>query len=419
MIFDIHCHSSLKQFLFKTKIDKSHFLTAKDVFPTGMHSDLPSLKKGKVRVVTCAHYLPEYEFRQVKILGISIWKFLRKFRKIKKKLENRGTSMKPFEQTLKIMDDFENSIKKINNKKEYNVSIVKNHKELKNRLAKGDIVFLHSLEGAHSLGYNLSETKLLKNIDKLIDDYGLCQFTIAHFFDNIIVPSQGGIPPSLRKFLNLNTLRNPNTGLTKKGKIAVKHLFDRGVVIDLVHCTPAARNDIININANRKMIRPLVFSHTGLRSVASLGDIRKYPSDIECLPTDCEVKEIIRTRGTIGLIFMNYWINGTEENNPIKDDYGIADLILTIQKIRTLEEEVYEELKKNEKYKKYIKKFDCDHISIGTDFDGFTQVPDDLVTSADIPKLFKELKRKSFTKKQIEKISWKNYLRVLELGWGK
>ena len=181
-------------------------------------------------------------------------------------------------------------------------------------------------------------------------------------------------------------------------------MLERGVIIDLVHCTPKARKEILDINSKRKNQNPIVISHTGLRSLAQKGDIKNYPHDLEYLPSDEEVKEIIKTGGVIGVIFMNYWVNGTEEHDLLKHEIGIPDIIKTMQKIRDLEKEV-------------DSKYDCDHISIGTDFDGFSEVPDDLVSAEKIKDLIAALQNSDFNSEQIEKISWKNYMRVLEIGW--
>ena len=403
MIFDIHCHSSLKQFVFGDNITHHHPILFPDLLPFGMHADLHSLEKGGVKIIMCTHYLPEYEFRNATVLGIPARWLIDTFEALKKIAENRSTPDEPFNQTLRIIQNFENEIEEAREKKGFNVSIAKNMIELKQQLSRNSTVFLHSIEGAHSLGYKLSYDQIKNHLDKLIE-LGLCQFTIAHFFDNSIVPSQGGIPPSLRNDLKLNNAPDPNKGLTEIGEKVVEYLLDKGIIIDLVHCTPKARKDILDINNERTNPKPIVLSHTGLRSLASKGDIQKYPHDLEYLPSDEEVKEIIKTEGVIGVIFMNYWVNGTEEHNLLKHEIGIPDIIKTMQKIRDLEKEV-------------DSKYDCDHISIGTDFDGFTEVPDDLVSAENMKDLITSLKNSDFNSEQIEKISWRNYMRVLERGW--
>lgn len=402
MIFDIHCHASLKQFLFGDAIADRHPFVIPDFSPFGMHADLHTMKKGGLRTVVCAHYLPEYGFREAEILGIPVRWLLDTIYALRSKSEDRSSKTKPFEQTMDIINDFENEIAEANTLG-FSIAIAKTFGELRQGLDDGKLMFLHSIEGAHSLGWDLSEQELKRHIDILVQR-GLCQFTLAHFFDNQIVPSQGGIPPSLRTTLQLETLRQPSAGLTPVGKKIVQYLLDRGIIIDMVHCTPKARQEILQINNERNIPRPIVLSHTGLRSIAAEGDLQQYQNDCEFLPSDEEVKQIIRTRGVLGILFMNYWINGVEEDHLINRDIGIPDIIRTMKKIQSLEKEV-------------DAGYDCDHCCIGTDFDGFTQVPDDLNTAAEIPDLFSAMRNDGFTGEQIEKIAWKNYLRVLETGW--
>ena len=57
-IIDLHCHPSLKIYLFNKDVGKKHFPFA-DIVPTGMHVDLPGLDVSGVQVICCTHYVPE------------------------------------------------------------------------------------------------------------------------------------------------------------------------------------------------------------------------------------------------------------------------------------------------------------------------------------------------------------------------
>ncbi len=92
---------------------------------------------------------------------------------------------------------------------------------------------------------------------------------------------------------------------------------------------------------------------------------------------------------------MDYWLNGIEQNKT-----AIPLVVETIQAIRAITG-------------------DYNHISIGTDLDGFTEVPKDLAGEEYIPGLIEEMRNQKISEEDIGKISMKNYLRVLEKGWGK
>ncbi len=60
-----------------------------------------------------------------------------------------------------------------------------------------------------------------------------------------------------------------------------------------------------------------------------------------------------------------------------------------------------------------------DHVAIGTDFDGFTDPPDDLKDTSELPKLTQQLLAEGYSKEEIEKILGASALRVMRQGWGK
>jgi membrane dipeptidase len=60
-----------------------------------------------------------------------------------------------------------------------------------------------------------------------------------------------------------------------------------------------------------------------------------------------------------------------------------------------------------------------DHVAIGTDFDGFTDPPDDLKDASQLEKLTQRLIAEGYRPEEIEKIWGANALRVLREGWGR
>jgi membrane dipeptidase len=58
-------------------------------------------------------------------------------------------------------------------------------------------------------------------------------------------------------------------------------------------------------------------------------------------------------------------------------------------------------------------------VAIGTDFDGFTDPPDDLPDAAMLPRLTQRLIAEGYSQQEIAKIWGGNTLRVLREGWGK
>ena len=60
-----------------------------------------------------------------------------------------------------------------------------------------------------------------------------------------------------------------------------------------------------------------------------------------------------------------------------------------------------------------------DSVGLGTDFDGFTEPPSDLVNAAQLPRLTQRLLAEGFNADQVSKILGGNALRVIRQGWGK
>jgi microsomal dipeptidase-like Zn-dependent dipeptidase len=396
-IIDIHCHPSTKIF-FGHKIQDKHNPLS-DTLPTGMHVDLPRMKEGEVGCAISVHYIVEEGLLDANhnkalffLLGVLQVFNPDVLRNLSAKEGRAATNtLASIQATVSAIADAPS---------EFNAVIATNFTEFKVAWESNKTVFIHSIEGGHSL----STDQPLAMIEQYTRA-GVCQITIAHFFPNIVVSSQGGLPPHSKTLLHyvekpqsFNGL-NPENGI---GELLVNKILDEGIIIDLVHCPPAARDRIFEINKERfatgKKLRPLVFSHTGIQACVDKNIIGE--SDFAILPTDEEIQKIIECKGVIGVIFMNYWLCGVEEDDILKRENGLDLVIKTMIKLKELGND------------------SCDHIAIGSDLDGFTQVPDDLVTSSDMQKVPKALKIVGFTDSEISKICHENYIRVLQLGWG-
>ena len=203
--------------------------------------------------------------------------------------------------------------------------------------------------------------------------------TLAHFYQNEITKTVGGIPDD-KKFLGcFKGSVEQQGGLTDFGKNVVSEIFTKGMVIDLTHCTPKARMEVYDLNKDLR--RPLVFSHTGVHAL----------NNHNMNPTDAEIKTIAGFGGVIGVIFMNYWLDTGHHDN------GLDLIIATIKHI--------------------VDKGGIDAVAIGSDFDGFTDPPDDLKDISEMPRLPPALAKAGFTANDIDKIMGQNALRTLREGW--
>ena len=93
---------------------------------------------------------------------------------------------------------------------------------------------------------------------------------------------------------------------------------------------------------------------------------------------DEEIKTIAEFGGVIGVIFMNYWLDPGHQEN------GLDLIVNTIKHI--------------------VDKGGIDSVAIGSDFDGFTDPPDDIKDVSEMPRLESTLSAVGFSVTDIAKI---------------
>jgi membrane dipeptidase len=364
VVIDCHVHPALKTYLFNKKLYRK-YRTGGAWNPFTLRVDLPKIQLGGVNALFSSIYLPEIKMIE------DCW-FLRlltslpcsKFRDLVKK--------DPFQTTLKMLDHFENAVS-MAAAKGIKVEIATSVSSLRRILSENRIALIHSIEGAHSLSGSVEHIKILF-------ERGVSLLTLAHFYENEATFTVGGIPEDKKFLCCFRNEKEQNKGLTKIGREMVQEMIDLGMLVDLTHCTKAARREIFSINNNN---RPLLFSHTGVYAL--------NPKQMN--PSDEEIKMTADSGGVIGVIFMNYWLQSPDRKE------GLNLIIDTI------------------KHLKNIGGIDC--IAIGSDFDGFTDPPDDIKDISEMPKLTHRLLNCGFSENEVEKIIGKNLMRVIEEGWGK
>src|SRR5579859_3336038 len=323
-IIDLHCHPALKIYLCNTDITKEHHPAPDSVLPTGMHVDLPGMQESGVKVIFSNHHIPEAGL-------LNLDKSQTLVRLIKRLNPRILHKLEPDQNGDKAMKLVMDSIKALNDQiaaapgKGFDVVIAKNLREFEAALKKDQTIVVHCMEGAHPLGRNLpAPADYVKNLLQLKAE-GLCILTLAHFFHNGLCDSGGGIPPSTAEKIGYSREFVKHRGLTPAGEAVVQACLDEGIIIDLTHSTLETRHRVYAILEQRerenKVKRPVIFSHTGIREVADR--YMKDPNDRLILPDIDEIYKIAAHGGVFGMILMNYWTNGIEEDNPLTYEAGI------------------------------------------------------------------------------------------------
>jgi microsomal dipeptidase-like Zn-dependent dipeptidase len=364
-VIDMHDHPSLKTYLFNKDLGSRH-RPGGAFNPFSMRVDLPKIVEGGVTSIFSTIYLPE------KGLMDDCWLLWLLFHLLPKKFRNlvKGN---PFEQTMLMLDHMERAVARARVGGNVIAEVARSKADLCRIINAGKVAILHAIEGAHSLSGNIA------NVDRFFDR-GVCLMTLAHFYENDVVGPVNGIPDSMKPLWCFRQEKDLARGLTAFGSTVVERMIDLGMIIDLTHSTPVARDRVFQIN-NKK--RPLVFSHTGVQTMCN------EPMN----PTDDEIRKIADCGGVVGIIFMNYWLCCKEKANGLE---LIAETARNIKRVGGIET-----------------------VAIGTDFDGFTDPPDDVKDMADIPKVADYLSSSGFLDSEIEKILGGNVVRVLDEGWNR
>ena len=191
-----------------------------------------------------------------------------------------------------------------------------------------------------------------------------------------------GIPEGQRKFpvCPLDTGVDPERGLTPRGRAVIERMVTLRMIPDVTHCTPVARQDVYQLVANRV---PVIASHIGVQSMNS----ENYNLD------EADVRAIARSGGVIGVIFMPYWLDRSHPGP------GLDAIWRTMDQLREWSGNSWE------------------HVAIGTDFDGFTDPPDDCDSEAKLPLIREMLEARVSSRSEVEAVAGGNARRVLRHGW--
>lgn len=364
---DLHVHTPMKTEFLRRDFYARH-RAFRGTWPYGMRADGPSLRKGGVGGILSTIYIAEPEiWSDCKILRylVAPTPGLRRL---------RNSAQRPADEaTLLQIYGLEESLE--NHGDEAYAAIARSAHEFETLLGDDTLAVVHAVEGGHSLNGKLENVKRFH-------DLGVAMMTLAHFYPAGIAGNVRSIPdkPGLNLFNCFEEQRgyeHSTDGLFDFGRLVVERMMDLGMLIDLAHCTRQARADVLDITQNRT---PVVMSHVGAFSVAAR----------QKNPTDSEIRRIADGGGVIGVIFLGYFL--AEEPNK----RGIEDVVRTIDAL--------------------INAGGAECVALGSDFDAFTNPPNDLREPADLPHLVARL-RQQYDDGTVAKIVGGNARRVLREGW--
>jgi membrane dipeptidase len=367
---DIHAHPAMNAFLWDRDLRK-HVMGGDAFNPLASLSDFEMLSRGGVKVLWSSLHIPEQGF-----LDSPPIRLLAHVTKGGRMLLRKNA----WECLLAQMAQMEQQIERAGETFRH----ARSNAELDAAIAGGRTAIVHTVEGGHVLSAGLADDDLegrLARVD-ILADRGVASITLAHLFPNDLAGHVDAIPKNEHKILfwKLDPMVDLEKGLTETGAAVLERMVQRRILPDVAHCTEPARAQIYERVGNRI---PIVASHVG---VATLND---EPYNLR----RDDVAAIAASRGVVGVIFMPYWL---EASHPKK---GLDAIWRTMVQLNEWSGGTWE------------------HVAVGTDFDGFTDPPDDCSDESQLPKLRTHLEEMGLPADAIDAVLGGNARRVLADGW--
>jgi membrane dipeptidase len=167
-------------------------------------------------------------------------------------------------------------------------------------------------------------------------------------------------------------------GLTDAGKALVKACNDMGILIDLAHLNERGFMDVAALSN-----APLVVTHADVYAIC--------PSTRNL--TDAQIDAVGASGGVIGI---NFETLNTHPRSSIDSNVPLTQITQHIRYI--------------------VDRIGVDHVAFGSDFDGAV-MPDGLHDVTGLPNLIQQLHDEGYDADSIDKMTYKNWLRVLRTTW--
>ncbi len=396
IVVDLHSHPAIKASIFHRDLGsrKEKFLASlfkRAFWPLSNRASFPMVVDGGVDVLLSTAYVPEGGWYK----DMKLAKWLLMFApRVRKKIYESSY----FDAVVGAIEDIEAQAKlwnlNANNKKK--IRICKNPKSIKEANKSGAVALVHSVEGAHSIQSTRAKdypndmkrgvaarASMLEKLEKL-NNMGVAYLTLAHFYPNECVSPVFPWPEYAfdhGDWENLLSKWDETKGLTSRGEAVIEKMLELGMLIDISHCTLSARKRIYEIVSHHKKDQCLLATHVGAF------EVNRLTYNLH----DWELKWFADHGCVAGIIFMNYWL--TSHTSTL----GLRYIEQTLAHMTNVGGE--------------------DFVGIGTDFDGFTDPPDEIVDTSQLPRLTEYLVATGYREEAIRKFLGANALEILIKGW--
>ncbi|HKR08960.1 MAG TPA: dipeptidase [Gemmatimonadaceae bacterium] len=260
--------------------------------------------------------------------------------------------------------------------------------DIKRDFRNGKIGSLLGLEGGHAIENSLGALRAYY-------DLGVRYMTLTH---NVTLDWADAALDSAK-----------HGGLTPFGDSVVREMNRLGMLVDLSHVSPGTMSDALTVTQ-----APVIFSHSGARALVDVP--RNVPDSI--------LRRVTVNGGIVMVPFVTGFVSPAvylydQSTRPIITDlqkkYGKDTAAITreINQWRASHPEPRATLSQVADQIDYVRKVaGVDHVGIGGDFDGITEVVQGLEDVSKYPYLFAELLRRGWSDADLRKLAGENLLRV-------
>ena len=252
--------------------------------------------------------------------------------------------------------------------------------EIEKYFHAGKIASLLGMEGGHVIENSLGALRAFY-------DLGVRYMTLTHFetidwADSATSPARHG-------------------GLSNFGKEVVREMNRLGMLVDISHVSPETMADALDVSA-----APVIFSHSSTRALTD------HPRNVP----DHILKRLAENGGVIMLSFIPAFVSQEVANwePPLVGGETMEERDRKMQALLAKGPRPQATLRQVADHIEHARKIaGVDHIGIGSDFYGSTDMPKGLEDVSMYPYLFAELIQRGWGDQDLKKLAGQNLLRAM------
>ena len=273
------------------------------------------------------------------------------------------------------------------------IELATSGRDIERIVGKKKIAAVLTIEGGHQIDNDLRVLRMYRRM-------GILSMTLTHFRSNDWADSSTGKPE--------------HNGLTDFGKQVVREMNSLGMIVDISHVSDKTFYDALEVST-----KPVIASHSSCFTM----------SDVPRNMKDDMFRALAKNGGVVGVNFSASFLNqkDAEKLKQFIANHNAKEPELTGAALDEFAAKDAAEMGEGhpktgaatledaaECIDHIVKVAGVDHVGIGSDFDGITDVPIGLEDFSKMPALTDALLKRGYKEEDIKKIMGGNFLRVIK-----